>query len=71
MSNVTTLNVSGLHCASCSMLIEMTLGDVPGVESVKCSHATGETTVEFDATTVSLRQLKEAVQSAGYDVVNA
>lgn len=68
MSEVTaSLVTSGLHCTSCSMLVDLTVGELDGVADVKTDHATGETVVRFDSATVSVEQIIEAIQSVGYD----
>ena len=68
MSKVThQLKTTGMHCGSCAMLIDMTVGDLAGVDSVKTDYATGTTTVSFDEETVSLDDVVAAIRSAGYD----
>lgn len=58
----------GLHCSSCSMLVEMNIGDVAGVEAVNCDHASGATSVVFDAAVVDPGAIYAAVRESGYDV---
>lgn len=60
------LNVSGMHCSSCSMLITMNVSDLPGVQSVNCDHATGRTVVEFDDSATSIDEIVRTVAEAGY-----
>lgn len=60
------LQVTGMHCPSCSMLVEMTLEELDGVEAVACNHATGLTTVTFDETTVEPAALEGAIEAVGY-----
>ena len=43
------LQTSGMHCPSCSMLVDMTLADIDGVVDSKTDHVTGATVVSFDA----------------------
>lgn len=61
------LSTSGMHCSSCSMLVDMTLGDLDGVIQTKTDHATGETVVTYDADVVSVEALIEAIRGAGYE----
>jgi copper chaperone CopZ len=56
-----------MHCRSCSMLVDMTVGELDGVSEVTTDHATGETIVTFDSDTVSAESIIEAIQSVGYD----
>ncbi len=61
-----TLNVSGMHCSSCSMLITMNLTDLEGVQSVSCDHATGRTDVTFDDSKVTTDRIISEIADAGY-----
>jgi len=61
------LITSGMHCSSCSMLVDMTLGDLAGVESSKTDHATGESVVTYDDSVVSLEAIIDAIRGAGYE----
>ena len=55
MSEATArLKTSGMHCSSCSMLVDLTLGDLPGVVSSKTDHASGDTVVTFDSDAVTV-----------------
>lgn len=68
MAQTTTrLMTSGMHCSSCSMLVDMTLSDLEGVEQSKTDHATGVTVVTYDSDVVSVDQLVDAIRGAGYE----
>lgn len=60
------LDTTGMHCRSCSMLVQMTLEDLPGVESATSDFATGITDVVYDPAVVTVDQLIEAIVGAGY-----
>jgi copper chaperone CopZ len=49
------------------MLVDMTLGDLDGVIASRTDHATGETVVTYDDDVISIEQMVQAVQSAGYE----
>lgn len=61
------LVTTGMHCGSCAMLIDLTLGDVDGVSEVRTDYATGISSVTFDAGACSVDDLITAVRTAGYD----
>lgn len=61
------LNTTGLHCRSCSMLVDMTVGELDGVIEVETDHATGRTRLRFDADAVALDDVLNAIREAGYD----
>ena len=65
--NTITLRTSGMHCPSCSMLIEMNVSDLPGVETVKASHADGKTVVTYDPSKVDASRIESEIRAAGYD----
>lgn len=68
MSEVTKrLNTSGMHCRSCSMMVDMTVGELGGVSDVRTDHASGETVVTFDDAVTSVEAIIEAIRGAGYD----
>jgi copper chaperone CopZ len=49
------------------MLIEMNVGDLPGVDSVKANHGDGVTTVSFDPAKVDAARIADEIRSAGYE----
>jgi copper chaperone CopZ len=63
------LATTGMHCGSCAMLIDMTLGDLDGVSEVETDYASGLTVVTFDAQRLSVDDLVQSVLSAGYEAV--
>src|SRR4051812_19644107 len=62
----TTLQVRGMHCASCVAHLERSLGRVPGVSGVVVNLATGEARVQADGD-VGGDRLRQAVEEAGYE----
>ncbi len=66
-----TLKTTGMHCRSCSMLVDMTLDDLDGVESSETDYVSGDTKVSFDAEQVSIDDLVAAIRSAGYEAEQA
>ena len=62
-----TFKTSGMHCPSCSMLIEMTLTEMPGVVSAKADQARGTTVVTYDPSVLDTTAIASAIRGAGYD----
>ena len=62
-----TLKTTGMHCRSCSTLVDMTLDDLDGVEESETDHVSGDTKVRFDPAKVSVDDVIAAIRSAGYD----
>ncbi len=67
--NTIKLKTNGMHCPSCSMLIEMNVSDLPGVDSVRASHADGLTTVTYDSATTGVDEIVAEIKTAGYEAV--
>jgi P-type Cu+ transporter len=64
------LQVSGMSCASCVAKIERTLRGLPGVVGASANLATGKVKVDFAPDRVAPREIRKAVESAGYRVLD-
>ncbi|MEX0769727.1 MAG: copper ion binding protein, partial [Balneolaceae bacterium] len=64
-----TLDIEGMHCASCVSTVEKSLNKVKGVEEASVNLATESATVSYDADEVSDDDLRKAVEAAGYSLV--
>ncbi|MFH5832730.1 heavy metal translocating P-type ATPase [Halalkalibaculum sp. DA3122] len=64
-----TLQIEGMHCASCVNNVETNLNKLDGVEGATVNLASESAAVEYDAERVSRDDLKKAVADAGYEVV--
>jgi Cu+-exporting ATPase len=60
------LAITGMHCASCSVLINKALQRRPGVKSANVNYAAAKASVEFDEKAITENDLIEAVKSKGY-----
>lgn len=65
MSATYTFAVTGMHCGSCSGLIDDEVGDLAGVESSTTSVEAGTTTVVVDESVVRPEDVVAAITSAG------
>ncbi|MBW6451909.1 MAG: heavy metal translocating P-type ATPase [DPANN group archaeon] len=65
-SGKTVLDIKGMHCASCSTMVERALKKVEGVKSVNVNITTNKATVEFDSNKVHVSALIKTVESKGY-----
>src|SRR5690606_3858637 len=61
-----TLLVSGMTCASCVRRVERALERLPGVSDAQVNLATERATVTYDPATVSVADLLQRVEQAGY-----
>lgn len=58
--------VQGMHCASCSLLIDDVLEDLPGVLQTQTSVQGAQSVVQVDPTQVSVEHVIQAIAQAGY-----
>lgn len=63
-----TLHLSGLHCTSCAINIDLALEDLPSVQS-KTSYAKSETKIEYDPSQTTLDQIYFIIRDLGYNIL--
>src|SRR6056297_1173196 len=61
------IEIGGMSCANCSQTVAEALESLDGVSSATVNFATDEGTVEYDSERVSLREVFDAIEDAGYD----
>ena len=61
--------VEGMTCAACVRRVERKVGKLEGVASVAVNLTTEEARVEYDGSAVRLRDVKQAVAAAGFEVL--
>ncbi|MFA6098709.1 MAG: heavy metal translocating P-type ATPase [Patescibacteria group bacterium] len=66
MIKKTTFNIFGMHCASCALLIENSLKQLPGIKKSEVSYGTEKAMVEYDQNAVSDEQIIKTVKNTGY-----
>ncbi len=60
------IKVEGMHCHKCQKTIQKSLLQQPGVREVEVDFPSGLASVLFDPAAVTVRQLMDAVNDAGY-----
>jgi Cu+-exporting ATPase len=60
------LDIQGMHCGSCALLIDDTLADLPGVITSTTSHKHARTSLTVDPTHVDHGQIRAAIHDLGY-----
>ena len=63
-----TLKLSGLHCTSCALNIDLTLEEIPGIKSSKTNYQKAEANIEFDSSVISLQSIKKTIKNLDYSV---
>ncbi|MFA5894564.1 MAG: heavy metal translocating P-type ATPase [Candidatus Shapirobacteria bacterium] len=65
-SQVTLLNLTGMHCSSCAGLIERSLKKVSGVSDVNVNFASEKARIVYNPSTAKIEDLIKGVEAAGY-----
>ncbi len=63
-----TLKVPDMSCGHCKAAVEGELKELPGVERANADIARGTVEVSYDQSTVTTKDLKVAIEEAGYTV---
>ncbi len=63
-----TYNVKGMHCASCSSVIEKTFKKVEGVQSAEVNYGTEKAKVSFDPSKTNPHDLSKHIEPLGYSL---
>ena len=63
--SIVTYSVPGIHCGHCTRTIEMEVGEMQGVQSVKADEASKKVVITFDAP-ASEQKIKELLAEINY-----
>jgi copper chaperone len=64
--SLTVFQVEGMHCGSCSLLIDDALEDLAGVLSTQTVMKKGRRTVELDGSRTTPDDVVRAIEELGY-----
>ena len=59
--------ITGMHCSSCALTIDMDLEDLDGVKKSNTSYAKAETEIEFDPAKITDSKVLEIIKKSGYE----
>lgn len=65
-----TLSLSGLHCSSCAVNIDLSLEDLLGVANSKTNYARSIAVIDFDPKKVDTKKIIAEIEKLGYQVEN-
>ncbi len=65
------LKIKGMHCASCSTLIDKLIGKEAGVVSIKTNYGAEKTAIEFDEAKIPLTKIDALINKLGYDLIRS
>lgn len=63
-----TYGVKGMHCASCSSIVEKAFKKVVGVHSVEVNYGTEKAKVSFDPSKTTPKELSKHIEPFGYSL---
>ena len=61
----TKYKITGMHCNSCSSLIENTLKEQAGVQMAKVNHESGKAVVVYDDSKITTLKIIDLINQAG------
>ena len=67
MNETTTLAVGGMHCDACVASVNRALERLDGVVSARAALATAKVVVCYDHSRLSVDDLIEVIEDAGFD----
>ncbi len=65
-----TFQIGGMHCTGCSSAVEKAIKKQSGVVSANVNLAAEKAFVDFDSSQISIDQIKESIENAGYEVID-
>ncbi len=67
--NSKTFQVRGMHCASCSSIIERTIQKIDGVEKIEVNSGTEKAKIYFDDSKTNPEQFNKKIEPLGYSFI--
>jgi len=67
MTNEIIYRVSGMHCASCELVIEKKILEFPGVKSVEASNGKNEVVIEYEGEKPTVMELNKVFRVNNYN----
>ena len=64
-----TIQVEGMTCGGCAVMIEEALKGTDGVQEARVSYERGEAWVKYDDRKVSVAKLREVINGTGFKAV--
>lgn len=60
------IKISGMHCTSCALSIDMDLEDLEGIKSANTSYAKQITEVEYDPEKITEERILDTIKMLGF-----
>ncbi|MDH5480635.1 MAG: heavy-metal-associated domain-containing protein [Nitrosomonas sp.] len=66
----TQIKIDGMTCMGCVNSVKAVLEKISGVSQADVSLEQAQATIQYDASVTSETQLKQAIEDAGFDVID-
>lgn len=63
-----TIDVAGMHCKSCELLLERSIKSVDGVETVSASQSKGLVEISFGGNMPDEQEIESIIMKSGYTI---
>ena len=67
MAEMLKITISGMHCTSCALNIDLDLEDTEGVTSASTHYARQYTIVEYDPDKITPKKITSIIEALGYE----
>lgn len=61
--------IRGMHCASCSYIIEKTLKNIPGINFIEVNYGTENAKISFDSKKINQFEISKYIEPLGYSLI--
>lgn len=61
------LTAADMSCGHCKKTIESAVKELEGIEKINADPETKKVTVEFDESSITIEDIRHAIEDAGYD----
>lgn len=68
--HTTTIAIDGMTCDGCVKSVNNALKQIKGANTITVSLADKNAVIDYDDTFTDVAALKQAIEDAGYDVIN-
>ena len=63
---IAKFEIKGMHCSACAAIVEKTVAELDGVNSVSVTLLLNSAEAEFDEAKISAKQIAKAIKAAGF-----
>ncbi|AKM82621.1 TPA: copper-translocating P-type ATPase [Candidatus Berkelbacteria bacterium] len=61
------INLSGMHCASCALIIEKEINKLPGIKQANVNFGAEKASIIYDEDSLKIEEITKTIKNAGYE----